>query len=294
MEAESFLANALAIAKPLADEFPGRPENRQELARSQHRLGNVYREGRRLKEAESAFSDALVHWNRLAASVPSRTEFCEGLARCHNDLGVLLFSMDRLREAETAYAEALALRRQLAAAGPKQPDLRNDLAGTCVNLALVCLRKRDFRGAKAYLAEAAPHHEAALKTNPRNPDYRQFYRNNLRVLIRADAGLGDPAGALQAGRTLRDLSWDPPAHAYDAARMLALCIPIVRSDDQTLEDERDQQAAFYGDEAVKMLRDAVAKGWKNAAHVQKDAALAPLRERDDFKTLLAELQAKQK
>ena len=38
--------------------------------------------------------------------------------------------------------------------------------------------------------------------------------------------------------------------------------------------------------------DAVAKGHKNAAHMKQDTDLAPLRQRDDFKKLLAELESK--
>ena len=74
--------------------------------------------------------------------------------------------------------------------------------------------------------------------------------------------------------------------------VLALCIPIVQKDDQAAAEERDEQAQFYGDEALKMLRDAVAKGYRNAAHMAKNSDLAPLRERDDFKKLLEDLKAK--
>jgi hypothetical protein len=49
---------------------------------------------------------------------------------------------------------------------------------------------------------------------------------------------------------------------------------------------------FYGDEAMKLLRDAVAKGFQDAAHMKKDSDLDPLRGRDDFQKLLADLEAK--
>jgi hypothetical protein len=45
---------------------------------------------------------------------------------------------------------------------------------------------------------------------------------------------------------------------------------------------------------MKMLRDAVARGWKNAAHMKKDTDLDPLREREDFRKLLAELESGKK
>ena len=244
---------------------PPGPSSARSWPSSHNNLGLLLHATGRLKEAEAAYADALALRKQLAADFPTRPEFRQELAASHNNLGILLKDTGRLKEAEAAYADALALQKQLAADFPNQPDLRNDLAGTCVNLALLRLGQRDFRGAEAYLEEAVPHHEAALKANPRNPGYRQFYRNNLAVLIQANAGLGDQAGAKQAAEKLRDLGWDPPGNAYDAACYLSLCIPIVQKDDQATKEERDEQAAFYGDEAMKMLRDAVAKGYKNVA-----------------------------
>ena len=59
------------------------------------------------------------------------------------------------------------------------------------------------------------------------------------------------------------------------------------------KDEPEAQARaavqFYGDQAMAMLRTAVAKGFKDAAHMKKDKDLDALREREDFKKLLAEL-----
>ena len=59
-------------------------------------------------------------------------------------------------------------------------------------------------------------------------------------------------------------------------------------------DAAKRQAAvlFYGDQVMALLRDAVAKGYKDAAHMKQDEDLAPLREREDFKKLLAELDKK--
>jgi len=45
----------------------------------------------------------------------------------------------------------------------------------------------------------------------------------------------------------------------------------------------------YADEAMAALRTAVAAGWSNAPHTARDADLAPLRDRADFRQLLAEL-----
>ena len=97
---------------------------------------------------------------------------------------------------------------------------------------------------------------------------------------------------MQAAEKLRDLGWDPPGELYNAACCMSLCIPIVEKDDQLDASKRQAAVQFYGDQAMKMLRDAVAKGFKDADHMKKDPFLAPLRQRDDFKKLLAELEGK--
>ena len=46
------------------------------------------------------------------------------------------------------------------------------------------------------------------------------------------------------------------------------------------------------DRAMQWLHKAVQAGYKDSAHMKKDTYLDPLREREDFKKLLADLEAK--
>jgi tetratricopeptide (TPR) repeat protein len=246
----------------------------------------------RLAEAEAAYRDALALRQQLADDFPARPDFRQDLARSHNSLGNLLRATGRPARAEAAYRAALALQKQLVADFPDQPDKRNDLAGTLGNLAILGIEQGHFAAAKAYLDEALPHHQAALKANPRHPTYRQFYRNNLVALAQALAGLLDRAAAVKVAEQIRDLGWNPGEDAYDAACALAKCIPIVEKHEKLDAEERQAAVQFYGDEAMKLLRDAVAKGFKNAAQMKADRNLAPLRNRDDFQKLLADLEAR--
>ncbi len=72
--------------------------------------------------------------------------------------------------------------------------------------------------------------------------------------------------------------------------MLSQCVPIVAKHDKLDDQQRKPAAQFYGDAATKMLRDAVSKGYKDLAHMKKDTDLDPLRQRDDYRKLVAELQ----
>src|SRR5439155_1487968 len=143
------------------------------------------------------------------------------------------------------------------------------LAGTCGNLASLHQQLGNWSAAKRLLLEGRPHHLAALKANPRHPTYRQFYRNHLSVLTAAHAGLLEQQEAVRTAETCRDLGWDPPADAYDAACFLSQCVPIVARHDKLDDGRRKEAAQFYGDAAMKLLREAVSKGYKDVAHMKK-------------------------
>ena len=46
--------------------------------------------------------------------------------------------------------------------------------------------------------------------------------------------------------------------------------------DKLDDKQRKEAAQFYGDAAMKLLREAVSKGFKDVAHMKKDTDLDPL------------------
>jgi hypothetical protein len=72
------------------------------------------------------------------------------------------------------------------------------------------------------------------------------------------------------------------ATLYDQACVCSLASAAVKND-TNLADR-------YAARAVELLRQAVAKGYKDLDYLKKDPDLGPLRGRDDCKKLLAELQ----
>jgi hypothetical protein len=70
---------------------------------------------------------------------------------------------------------------------------------------------------------------------------------------------------------------------YDTACVYALSAAAAKHDAK-LSNE-------YAARALELLREAVAQGYKDVAHIKKDKDLDPLRDRDDFKKLMAQLEA---
>ncbi len=290
-KAESAFGDAVGLQRQVVAAFPNRPEFRLDLVKYLINLGNLLRDKGKLREAEAAYGEGLPIAKQLAADFPMRTQFSLELASGLNNMGMLLRERGRLPEAEAEYFKALAIDKQLVSSFPTIPDYRNKLAGTLLNLAYAANIRRDFAAARRLVDEATPYHRAALQANPQNPEYRAYYRNGLVELTQSCAGQGDRSAALAAATKRRDLGWDRAVDAYHAACMLAQCVPIVEKDDKLDAPKRQAEVQFYADEAMIMLQDAVAKGYRDIEHIKTDVNLDTLREREDFQKLVAELEA---
>ena len=112
------------------------------------------------------------------------------------------------------------------------------------------------------------------------------------LMTGTNACLKDHAGALRAAERIRALGWNPPSDAYDAACSVANCITIAQRHAWLDAAQRKAAVQFYAEQAMALLRDAVAKGWKDVAQMKKDTDLDGLRQREDFQQLLNELETR--
>src|SRR5262245_3040802 len=261
---------------------------------SHNTRGNLLSSTGRLREAEEDYVQALSIQKQLMAEFPTRPEFRRELARSYLNQGIVLLTTGRLQEAGQNFDHALTMFKQLVADFPAQPDLRSQLASIYGNLATPHRQQGNWGAAKVLRLECRPHLLTALKANPRHPTYRQLYRDHLNVLTTVHAGLLEQEDAVRTAEAGRDLGWNAPADAYDAACWLSRCVSIVAKHDKLDDKQRKETAQFYGDAAMKLLRDAVSKGYKDVPHMKKDTDLDPLHQREDFLKLIAELDGKVK
>jgi serine/threonine protein kinase/tetratricopeptide (TPR) repeat protein len=292
--AEAAYRHALDVRRKLAADFPHRPDVRNDLAASHNTMGNLLRATSRLEKAEVEFRDALALQKQLAAEFAQRPEFRRALAWSDSNLASLLRDTGRLKDAEAAFADALAIQQKLVADFQTVPDYHNDLASTLGNLAGLRTQRGDFAAAGALLDQALTHHQTALKANPQNPFYRDIYRNYLEKLAENRVGSGDHARAAAAADELAKIGCDPPGDTYNAACIVGCCVTLAEKDARLGEARRKELAQSYADRAMALLRQAVARGFKDTAHVKNDSQLEPLRAREDFKKLLADLEGKSK
>jgi tetratricopeptide (TPR) repeat protein len=97
----------------------------------------------------------------------------------------------------------------------------------------------------------------------------------------------DPQSCRTTAEMWERLNRKDAGSLYNAACMRAVTAAALRATDKSPDGAR--QADAEADRAMAWLRQAVAAGFNNAAHMAKDTDLDPLREREDFKMLIAKL-----
>jgi serine/threonine protein kinase len=186
----------------------------------------------------------------------------------------------RIQEATNLHEETLQLMQ--AKLGPDHPDT----LGGMNNLA-ECYRNA------GRIQEATKVHEEMLqltkaKLGPDHPNTLLSMNN----LAGSYATLGRYADALKLCRQVTVL-WEKlnrtdSLSLYNAACFRAVAAAVLRKADESSEGAREANAE--ADRAMAWLKQAVAAGWKDDDQMKKNDDLTALRERDDFKKLLTELE----
>jgi serine/threonine protein kinase/tetratricopeptide (TPR) repeat protein len=291
-DAEEAYRQALDLMEKIVAETGPNHRHRQDLAQAHHSLGIVLAEQKKEAEAETAFHDALELRKKLVEEFPRVQKYRRELALSYTDLGNLL--QRQKKDAESAWRDALPLWQQLATDAPKVADYQNELAGTLGKLAALHNQRGEFVAAVVLLDQARPHQQAAVTASPKNPKYLLYSRNNLITLAQSHRNLADHVQLAMTADDLARLGNDPANDAYFAACILCTCVTLAEKDAQLDEVRRRELAQTYADRALALLRQAVVSGFKDAAHIKTNRDLEPLRAREEFRKLLADLEEKTK
>jgi serine/threonine protein kinase/tetratricopeptide (TPR) repeat protein len=245
------------------------PDHPDALA-SMNNLAISYAALGRLAEALKLREETLtLQKAKLGPDHPDTLRSMNNLANSYADLG-------RHAEALKLHEETLALRK--AKLGPEHPDTlysMNNLANSYADL--------------GRLAEALKLREETLKLRkaklgPDHPD-TLWSMNNL---ANSYTALGRHAEALELNEetlALRKAKLGPDHPDTLASMYNIACVHAQRISQAA---DRGKQA----DLAMESLKQAVAAGYKNVALIKKDTDLNALRDRRDFKKLVADLEAK--
>ncbi len=275
---------------------------------SMHNLANSYHALGRLAEARKLFQetlalrreklgpghpDTLTTLGNLAASyfalaqyAEARKLFAETVALQKEKLGAghpdTLTSMGNLAASYVAlgrHAEALQLHEQVLARrkarlGPAHPDTLRSLWAVAEGLVAL------GRGAEAVpLIDECVRRAAGRAVEP------GLVSGLVGLRLRHFAKAKDAAGCRATAEMWEGLERTDAASLYNAACFRAVTAAVLRA--AAKPAEADAEAG----RAMAWLRQAVAAGYKDAAHLREDGDLDALRGRDDFRKLLAGLEA---
>jgi tetratricopeptide (TPR) repeat protein len=291
-EAEAEFRAALAIRQKLIHDNPAAIQYRHGLGLSHDSLGLVLRDQAKPAEAEAEFRTAVALLQELAHDNPAVAEICNYLGIFHSDLGDVLQATGRPSEAEAEYRTALAIQQEIADENPTHIDFRLSLASTQNKVGLQLARAKRFPEAFTAIETGLAILRNQVKADPKNTAYMEdigwsyAYRGRARVIA------GQPALAAADLRRAREL-WARAPHLgfstqVERSRALALLAGLGRD---AKSDVTKAEAAAFADQAVAALRDAFSAGYGLLIVQLKEPDFDALRGRDDFKKLLAEVEA---
>lgn len=294
------------------------PDYRNNLARSRLELGNLFHALGQRAAAEEQWRKAQAIWEKLAADFPAVPEYRYDLAQSHNNLGVLLDDLGQRAGAEEQFRKGLVIQEKLAADFPAVPAFQAGLGGSYCNFGKLLTRDGgDPAESLKWYGRAIDCLQAVHEKDPLDITAKQFLLNSYWGRAMAHEKLQKFAEAVKDWDRAIALSPPAPQRQLRASRatsrlnagMVAEAVAEVAELTKTpflpagqwynfacvyavASGKIADKKAEYADRAMELLQKAVKAGYKSAEQMKKDTDLDPLREREDFKKLIAELQTK--
>jgi serine/threonine protein kinase/tetratricopeptide (TPR) repeat protein len=291
-EAMAAYRKVLVIYQKLADANPAVTVFQSRLARSHSTIGNVLLQTGKAPEALKAFEKAYAILQQPADAKPAVADLQSQLAQYHDATGWVLSRTGKPKVAMAEHQEALSLYKKLADANPTDALYQEGLAWAHNRLGRLLARQQRFACAFTALDAGMAIFQKLAGTHPKSAHHTNLlgYSHAYRgwALVR----FGQPSKAAADLRRAVEL-WakvpgPDPEDQFERSRALALLAGlggVAKSGVTTAE------AARFADQAVSSLRDAFSAGWGWPDEL-KEPDFDPLRKREDFKKLLAEVEAK--
>ncbi len=308
---------AIDIREKLVRDFAAIPEYRESLSTSYASLALLLRRQEKLSEAEEAYRKAMAIQEELTAEYPKVASYFDALALTCNGLANLLADRKMLEQALEQYRRAAAIREKLINDHPGIPDYKVDLAAIYGNTGIKLYEADKFAESLEWFQKAiellGPVHESAAKSEKSTRYLTECYEGRSKALYKLQKY---PEAENDWNKYV---ALNPPEDKYklltkrwkkllrqglvtEAIQRIAefTKLPIEAPDDwyefacsySLAADRLPEKQMEYADRAMELLKQAVKTGYDNAKRMNSDSDLKSLRDRDDFKTLVSEVESK--
>jgi serine/threonine protein kinase len=294
----------------------------------------VYGAKDRIAEAEAANQKAVDLFQQLVRGQPEVVDYQKTLAKVYNNLGLLYARERKHSKADAAFQQSIALHEAILHAHPRVVAFRVDVGACYGNMAMHVRRSRSPEESLPWAARAIDVVAPVLEKDPLNRAARGSLFNahfgpaialrhlerheeaaqDWKRVVELTAGqrdinmrlyrpsplthLGEHVQAATEMETLLTEGKVQPGNLYEFAYVYSRCSSLAAKDTRLSPTERERLADRYGRRAVELLRQAQAAGYfrdaNRLARLKENKDLDAVRGREDFKKLLAELEAKQK
>ncbi len=263
---------------------------RATLAECRWRLGWLLFSASRYDEALSLYRLACADLEALAAAPGATAELRRSLADTVSLIGSLLDDTGKTSEAEAELRQNLAFCQKLADDNPTVPDYRADVALALENLGDVARMLGRETEARDDYERTIALHERLVAEHPARTLYRSHLAWSFRGRGLARLAMGDPAGAAADARRRSSCSKSfRRGRARTGGRRPAATRCSLVWPASTARRCRPPRGTPRPTGRWRCLRKAVGMGYRDAAF-RTESTLDPLRQREDFKELLAELE----
>jgi tetratricopeptide (TPR) repeat protein len=315
-EARAEYEKALALEQKLVDQFPTVPTYQKGIAKTHNNLGVLLRDLNEIDAARTQYERALSVGEKLVAQYASVPEYQKILADAHNNMAILLTAIKQLDLARTHHDRALDLKKKLVEKYPSIPEYQIKLGGSFINIGDMLRQQGRWADSLKWLDDAIATLTPVHRAEPRDVTAKEYlskshYNRAMSkvALYRWAEALPDWDRALELApprfqpmlRAGRISSRVQTGHVLEA---VADVEELTKSSNWNYGQWYEFACAYsvaagkyrdknqaYSDRAMELLLLAVKAGWKDAAHMMRDSDMAPIRNREDFRKLIAELYA---
>jgi tetratricopeptide (TPR) repeat protein len=249
-------------------------------------VGAFYRDLGEWGEAQKVYDELRQAAERLVRDHPENLDCALGLAQVYNHLGNEWRLHSQFRDALAWYAQAYAQIKRIQEKEPHRQIVRAELRDYHVGRAEALMFLTRY-------AEAIPEYDWAIGLDKNELRPTPFLPIYLLHRAYCQAQIGEYGEATAVVKALTSQGPVPGTLAYDAACVAGLGCAAVAGDGKHPQAERQKLADQYAAQAVALLRKAAADGYFSSAanreHLATDSDFNALRERADFRTLLADL-----
>jgi serine/threonine protein kinase len=263
------------------------------LAGHYSRLGYLQRRIGRREDALGSFRKSLTIVESLLAADPENMNYQGAYASTGTNVCSLLDFMGHADEAHVTERKLKPVVKRLIAENPNVPGYKANLALLLSLQGSQSTKSGRFEEAVPPLREALTIFERLGAENPR----AAYYQHRIAAACRHLGLIPPPHLAHTEGLNLlrraesllKDLPNPDTVAIYDLACTQGLIAGrLGRGEAEAAERER------YVEKAIETLSRAIAGGYKDVANIRSDTDLDALRDREDFKKLMAKLGAEAK